>query len=185
MFKAARRFIVVIGMLTVFPSAGLKAQDAGQAEFPSGHNTAIDEALDQIEERLYQASAPQPSVPPQADEAPLPDQEESTAVEVQVLEDVHIMDDVSLTTTEETDNVPQDEPKQALPLAQETPAQETQPVTVAPPQAELTPGGPQTKVIPLLHAEASTILDSLNEMKSEEGQVTYNESDRTLILKDQ
>jgi len=41
-----------------------------------------------------------------------------------------------------------------------------------------------TKVIPLLHAEASTIVETLEGMRSEEGVVSYNGEDRTLILKD-
>jgi len=42
----------------------------------------------------------------------------------------------------------------------------------------------ETKIIPLLHAEASGIIEALEQMKSPAGKVTYNEEDRTLILKD-
>jgi len=42
----------------------------------------------------------------------------------------------------------------------------------------------ETKIIPLLHAEASSIIDTLNGMKSSTGEVMYNEEDRTLILED-
>jgi len=41
-----------------------------------------------------------------------------------------------------------------------------------------------TKIIPLLYAEASSIIDTLDQMKSPKGEVMYNEEDRTLILKD-
>ena len=42
----------------------------------------------------------------------------------------------------------------------------------------------EVKVIPLLHAEASSLIEALDQMKSSEGEVSYNEDDRTLILKD-
>lgn len=42
----------------------------------------------------------------------------------------------------------------------------------------------ETKIIPLLHAEASGIVDILNGMKNPTGEVLYNEEDRTLTLKD-
>ena len=42
----------------------------------------------------------------------------------------------------------------------------------------------ETKIIPLLHAEASSIIDTLNQMKSPKGEVMYNEEDSTLVLKD-
>ena len=44
--------------------------------------------------------------------------------------------------------------------------------------------GPETKVIPLLYAEASGIMASLHQMKSSTGEITYNEENHTLILKD-
>lgn len=42
----------------------------------------------------------------------------------------------------------------------------------------------EIKIIPLLHAEASSLIEALDQMKSPEGEVSYNEEDRTLILKD-
>ncbi|MBN1869417.1 MAG: hypothetical protein JW847_02420 [Candidatus Omnitrophica bacterium] len=42
----------------------------------------------------------------------------------------------------------------------------------------------EVKVIPLLHAEASSMMDMLQNMKSPEGKVNYNEKDKTLILVD-
>ena len=42
----------------------------------------------------------------------------------------------------------------------------------------------QTKIIPLLHAEASGIIDALDQMKSPKGEVLYNKEDSTLMLKD-
>ena len=44
--------------------------------------------------------------------------------------------------------------------------------------------GFETIVIPLLHAEASSIIDTLDQMKSPKGEVMYNEDDSTLIIKD-
>jgi len=42
----------------------------------------------------------------------------------------------------------------------------------------------ETKIIPLLHAEASSIIDALNRIKSPKGEVMYNKEDSTLVLKD-
>ena len=42
----------------------------------------------------------------------------------------------------------------------------------------------EKKIIPLLHVEASNIIDTLNQMKGPTGEVTYNQEDNTLILKD-
>jgi len=42
----------------------------------------------------------------------------------------------------------------------------------------------ETKIIPLLYAEASSIIATLDRMKSPKGEVMYNEEDSTLILKD-
>jgi len=42
----------------------------------------------------------------------------------------------------------------------------------------------ETKTIPLLHAEASSIIDALDQMKSLKGKVMYREEDSMLILKD-
>ncbi|MCK5083294.1 MAG: hypothetical protein KAR31_10340, partial [Candidatus Omnitrophica bacterium] len=39
----------------------------------------------------------------------------------------------------------------------------------------------EIKIIPLLHAEASSLIEALDQMKSPEGEVSYNEEDRTLI----
>ena len=56
------------------------------------------------------------------------------------------------------------------------------------PNIEIQPDEPQeaieVKVIPLRHAEASGLIDALGQMKSPEGEISYNEEDRTLILKD-
>jgi type II secretory pathway component GspD/PulD (secretin) len=51
-------------------------------------------------------------------------------------------------------------------------------------QAAQPRGTLETKVIPLLYAEASYILEKLDKMKSSDGVVVYNEQDRALILKD-
>ena len=41
----------------------------------------------------------------------------------------------------------------------------------------------EIKVIPLRHAEASSLIETLEQMKGPEGEVSYNEEDRTLILR--
>ncbi len=42
----------------------------------------------------------------------------------------------------------------------------------------------KTEIIPLLHAEASSLVERLDEMKSDDGEIIYDEDKRTLILTD-
>jgi hypothetical protein len=198
MRKSVPSIFIVTSLLIVLSVTVIFAQDLQDAPEPEKVDLLIEEVLDQIEKKLDPATASQeltlepeisetpaleidkdiPIEPESFEEAagmetpdleaavvedPFSPEEEAEGVEVELeaITSVEIEEDDEMIKTEETtpetsgskDDVPLEEPQEAL----------------------------DVKAIPLRHAEASNLVERLKQMKSPDGEVSYNEESRTLI----
>jgi hypothetical protein len=201
MRKSVPSIFIVTSLLIVLSVTVIFAQDLQDAPEPEKVDLLIEEVLDQIEKKLDPATASQElTLEPEISETPAleidkdipiepesfeeaagmenpdletavvedpfsPEEEvEGAEVELEAITSVEIEEDDEMIKTEETtpetsgsnDDVPLEEPQEAL----------------------------DVKAIPLRHAEASNLVERLKQMKSPDGEVSYNEESRTLILRD-
>ncbi len=157
MFRKVTLYILCSGVLIMAGSPVIYAQEPMVIEEQSEEElTVIDEALDQFEKGLS------PILP----------------------------DDAELDNTDEVIEIPNIELEMAIPaepavsqedISAEAPEGPSKAVEMSEPEPLEEIG---EKIIPLMYAEASSLVEALNNMKSSSGEVAYNEDDRTLILRD-
>lgn len=164
--------MIIIGVL----STVLHAQERDVSLETESYDLIIEEALDQVEQNMDPADAGEKlSVEPRISESLSVEIGSGSAAGTQEVEDRQEAEfDVRVTveadeeeTVVESQAPPIEDIDESIIVQDEVPEEEI-----------------ETKIIPLLHAEASSLVDALERMKSPEGEVRFNEEDRTLILKD-
>ncbi len=170
MRKAIMCGTIIAGLLI---SASVRAIVDRVSEAVQGrekYDLIIEDALDQIEKSIDPAVVhSELAIEPVLFETPDVEinQNMPTELELDVLEDVVEIGEIDLNALLDEDPIEEEIPEEVVALEEAEPQ-----------------GAIEVKVIPLLHAEASSLIDALGQMKSPDGEVSYNEADRTIVLKD-
>lgn len=201
--KAAISAPVLIGLLTGLSVTVVFAQEPQGAAQEKNHDLVIEEALDRIEKSIDPITAGEdlPVVESMSEtpkiminkDIPVEIKSSETVAETQepmvsgekvpeygydVLKEMtgreEFVADANISVDNAEDEDVMEDPEIDLGLPDEQAGAQADE-----PEEALT-----VKIIPLLHAEASSLIEMLQQRKSPKGEVTYNEKDRTFLLKD-
>jgi type II secretory pathway component GspD/PulD (secretin) len=169
MSKTFVAIVSIIGLSFLMCVTGVSAQEVDEAKGEGEYGFIIENALDQIEKSLDPAAAEENlSTDPVISETP----------ETEASKDI-LADPQSRQTMDRAEDV-----QQGVVIEDDSGSDEVTLDTIISVDTEGINEALEVKVYPLEHAEASGLIEALEQIKSPEGEVSYNEEDRAIILKD-